>query len=141
MKCSVLGSNNTLYHIVGHSFCASGRDDLVSRFDLTNTKKSRQEFLPPMPNGVSSTHAHFLGNKLYCLGGYQENKTWAMAYDLSLNKWDSLVDPRCYPRNTHNIFSVAIEVLTPTIVRVQLWSLVLSKSMMCILNVGDYMSL
>ena len=94
-----------------------------------------------MPNGVSSTHAHFLGNKLYCLGGYQENKTWAMAYDLSLNKWDSLVYPRCYPRNTHNIFSVAIEVLTPTIVRVQLWSLVLSKSMMCILNVGDYMSL
>ena len=73
-----------------------------------------------MSNGVSSTHAHFLGNKLYCLGGYQENKTWAMAYDLSLNKWDSLVDPRCYPKNTHNIFSVAIEVLTPTIMRVQL---------------------
>ena len=85
MKCSVLGSNNTLYHIAGHSFCASGRDDLVSRFDLTNTKKSRQEFLPPMPNGMLSAHALFLGNKLYCLGGYEENKHWAMVYDLSLD--------------------------------------------------------
>ena len=74
-KCSVLGSNNTLYHIPGHHLCVSERDDLVSRFDLTNTKKSRQEFLPPMPNGVSSAHALFLGNKLYCLGGYQENKS------------------------------------------------------------------
>ncbi|KAF3968608.1 hypothetical protein CMV_007519 [Castanea mollissima] len=52
-KCSVLGSNNTLYHIAGRRLCASGRNDLASRFDLTNTKKSRQEFLPPMPNGVS----------------------------------------------------------------------------------------
>ena len=31
-----------------------------------------------MPNGVSSAHALFLGNKFYCLGGYQENKPWAM---------------------------------------------------------------
>nr|POE77298.1 hypothetical protein CFP56_45200 [Quercus suber] len=115
-KCSVLGSNNTLYHIPGHGLCASGRDDLVSHFDLTNTKKSRQEFLPPMPNGVSSAHALFLGNKLYCLGGYEENKPWAMAYDLSLDRWDSLVDPPCRPKNTCNIFSVAIEVPTPTIV-------------------------
>ncbi|XP_030940387.1 uncharacterized protein LOC115965333 [Quercus lobata] len=115
-KCSVLGSNNTLYHIPGHHLCASGRDDLVSRFDLTNTKKSRQEFLPPMPNGVSSAHALFLGNKLYCLGGYEENKPWAMAYDLSLDRWDSLVDPPRRPENTYNIFSVAIEVPTPTIV-------------------------
>ena len=52
-KCSVLGSNNTLYHIAGHRFCASGCDDLVSCFDLTNTKKIRQEFLHPMHNGVS----------------------------------------------------------------------------------------
>ncbi|KAK9989184.1 hypothetical protein SO802_029423 [Lithocarpus litseifolius] len=73
-KCSILGSNNNLYHIASHHFFDSGCDDLVSRFDLTNTKKSRQEFLPPMPNGVSSAHALFLGNKLYCLGGYQENK-------------------------------------------------------------------
>ena len=137
MKCSVLGSNNTLYHIASRSFCAYGRDDLVSRFDLTNTKKSRQEFLPPMPNGVLLAHALFLGNKLYCLGGYEENKP----YDLSLDRWDSLVNPPTRPKNTYNIFSVTIEVLTPTIVRVQLWSLVLSKSMMCILNVGDYMSL
>ena len=115
MKCSVLGSNNTLYHIAGHSFCASGRDDLVSRFDLTNTKKSRQEFLPPMPNGVLSAHALFLGNKLYCLGGYEENKHWAMVYDLSLDIWDFLVDPPDRPENTYNIFSVAIKVLTPTI--------------------------
>ena len=74
MKCYVLGSNNTLYHIAGRNFCASGRDDLVSRFDLTNIKKSRQEFLPPMPNGVLLAHALFLGNKLYCLGGYEKNK-------------------------------------------------------------------
>ena len=79
MKCSVLGSNNTLYHIASRSFCASGRDNLVSCFDITNTKKSRQEFLPPMPNGVLLAHALFLGNKLYCLGGYEENKPWVMA--------------------------------------------------------------
>ena len=51
-KCSVLGSNNTLYHIASHRFCASRRDDLVSCFDLTNTKKFRQGFLHPMHNGV-----------------------------------------------------------------------------------------
>ena len=79
MKCSVLGSNNTLYHIASRSFCASGRDNLVSCFDITNTKKSRQEFLPSMPNGVLLAHALFLGNKLYCLSGYEENKPWAMA--------------------------------------------------------------
>ncbi|KAM3703951.1 hypothetical protein ACJW31_04G137100 [Castanea mollissima] len=39
-----------------------------------------------------------------------------MAYDLSLDRWDPLVDPPHCPKNTHNIFSVAIEVLTPTIV-------------------------
>ena len=103
-KCSVLGSNNTLYHIAGHRLCASGCDDLVSRFDPTNTKNSRQEFLPPMPNGMLLAHALFLGNKLYCLGGYQENKPWAMAYDLSLDRWDSLVDPPRRPENTYNIF-------------------------------------
>ena len=103
-KCSVLGSNNTLYHIVGHHLCASTRDDLVSRYDLTNIKKSRQEFLHPMPNDVSSAHTLFLGNKLYCLGGYQENKSWAMAYDLSFNRWGSLVDPPRNPENTYNIF-------------------------------------
>ena len=52
-KCSILGSNNTLYHIASHRFCASRRDNLVSRFDLTNTKKSRQKFLPPIPNELS----------------------------------------------------------------------------------------
>ncbi|XP_065631081.1 uncharacterized protein LOC112018956 [Quercus suber] len=107
-NCCVLGSNNTLY--------VSGRDDLVSCFDLTNTKKSRQEFLPPMPNDVLSAHALFLGNKLYCLGGYQENKPWAMAYDLILDRWDSLVDPPHCSKRVDNIFSVAIEVPTPTIV-------------------------
>ena len=68
-----------------------------------------------MPNGVSSAHALFLGNKLYCLGGYQENKPWAMAYDLSLNGWDSLVDPFDRPENSYHIFSVAIKVPTSTI--------------------------
>ena len=69
-----------------------------------------------MPNGVSSAHALFLGNKLYCLGGYQENKPWAMAYDLSLDRWDSLVDPLDRPENSYHIFSVAIKVPTSTIV-------------------------
>ena len=68
-----------------------------------------------MSNGVSSAHALFLGNKIYCQGCYQENKPWVMAYDLSLNRWGSLVDPLHHPENTYNIFSVVIEVPTPTI--------------------------
>ena len=64
-----------------------------------------------------------------------------MTYDLSLDRWDALVDPRYCPKNTHNIFSLAIEVPTPTIVVGSTLESCPLQIYLCIPNIGDYMSL
>ncbi|KAF5947516.1 hypothetical protein HYC85_013473 [Camellia sinensis] len=46
----------------------------------------------------------------------ERQKPWAMAYDPSLNKWESLPDPPSYPVKVNRIFSAAGEFPNPCFV-------------------------
>lgn len=86
---------------------------------------------PRMPNHVVRVHTMVLDGKIYCLGGYlsptpekkikakeeeeeeeQPPRPWAMAYDPSLDKWESLPDPPYRPAAMNlNVFSAAVAAL------------------------------
>ncbi|CAL5321782.1 unnamed protein product [Camellia sinensis] len=59
---------------------------------------------------VKSSAAHSQNMEL------ERQKPWAMAYDPSLNKWESLPDPSSYPIKVNSIFSAAGEFPNPCIV-------------------------
>lgn len=109
---TVLGFNTFLFHIAKDE---STRTTEVAFIDLT-TPSSNWVILPPppMPSDPLQVHALVLCNKLYCLGSYKEEKPWIVAYDPSLNQWESLPGPSNCP--IHMFFSVAIEVPSPTII-------------------------
>lgn len=108
-------------------------------FDITTSKTPmamETEWIkasPRMPNHVVRVHTLVLDCKIYCLGGspsptpmkqkikekQEEEKDkkqlprpWAMAYDPSLDKWESLPDPPCRPAAmNHYVFSAAVAAL------------------------------
>ncbi|GMP43544.1 hypothetical protein CsSME_00012863 [Camellia sinensis var. sinensis] len=65
-------------------------------------------------------HTWVLDDKFYCLGGLEPPPSpWAMAFDLSLNQWESLSNPTPippFPITITRIFSTAIHVPKPCIV-------------------------
>ena len=105
-------SNSFLYHIAKDESTGTTK---MAFIDLT-TPSSNWVLLPPppMPRDPLQVHALFLCNKLYCLGSYKQEKPWIVAYDPSLNQWESLPGPSDRP--IHIFFSVAIEVPSPTII-------------------------
>ena len=69
-----------------------------------------------MPNSVLEPQAFFLCGKLYCLGGHEENKPWAIAYKPTLYTCESLPEPPNRPSSQNrDLFSAAMECLRPSI--------------------------
>ena len=79
-------------------------------------KRTKWDLLPQLPNSVLEPQAFFLCGKLYCLGGHEENKPWAMACKSTLNTWESLTEPPSRPSSQNcDLFSAAMEGPRPSI--------------------------
>ena len=105
-------SCKTLYHIDAHN-----NEAVRVNLGSLPPNESKWDLLPQLPNStVLEPQAFFLCGKLYCLGGHEENKPWAMAYKPTLNTWESLPEPPSRPSSQNrDLFSAAMEGPRPSI--------------------------
>ena len=104
-------SCKTLYHIDAHN-----NEAVRVNLGSLPPNESKWDLLPQLPYCVLEPQAFFLCGKLYCLGGHEENKPWAMAYKPTLNTWESLPEPPNRPSSQNrDLFSAAMEGPRPSI--------------------------
>ncbi|CAL5338182.1 unnamed protein product [Camellia sinensis] len=112
--------NTSLYQFVIHRKDCKREYQLV-RIDLGNNPMAKKlEILPQLPHALApDVHTLVLAGKFYCLGSLEPPPSpWALAFDPTLNQWESLPNP-CptppFPYGIYSIFSVAIQVPKPCI--------------------------
>ena len=109
-------SSKTLYHIDAHN-----NEAVPVNLSSLPPNESKWELLPQMPNSVLEPQAFFLCGKLYCLGGHEENKPWAMApwamaCKPTLKTGESLPEHPSHPSSQNrDLFSAAMEGPRPSI--------------------------
>ncbi|CAL5331687.1 unnamed protein product [Camellia sinensis] len=115
------GSDQFLKPILTAKLNVKNGNQLV-RIDLGNNLIAKKlDIFPQLPHALGADiHTWVLNDKFYCLGGLEPPPSpWAMAFDPSLNQWESLPNPAPippFPITITRIFSAAIHVPKPCIV-------------------------
>ncbi|XP_028067032.1 uncharacterized protein LOC114269869 [Camellia sinensis] len=113
--------NSSLYQFV-RQWRNDKKGNQLVRIDLGNNPIAKKlDIFPQLPHALGPRiHTLVLDDKFYCLGGLEPPPSpWAMAFDPSLNQWESLPNPAPFPPfpiMIKRIFSAAIHVPKPCIV-------------------------